>query len=389
MRKILIGLVAVAAMTLAMSNVYAEEYVVGGFEASGHVNTGFGFQYTGTIGGGAGGAAGLNRDAFTNFATATKDTEFGFILDEAELDLAKTFGENITARADLSFGVANLGSAANFALEQAYVTTNVALGNGLEFLVGRFDTPIGFEAVDRNDNDTITHSMLYNWYLRPRTTTGAKLYYAFNDMWDFHFYVVNDLMDTVAFNGNGTIMPSLGMRLGVMWGDEGSESTVGLSAAVGDETARVGNKIGRISWLTDVDFNIWATDAFAVGGEGIFRMDNAAAGTNDAMFGGGLVNLHYVFSDVWDGTLKYALLYQNNAAATALAGTAIYGAAGTVGCYAPVQGKALFHEIGIAGGYQITDGAKVKAEYRLDYTKYSGVAKNMAHAFVGMFAYEF
>mgnify|MGYP003342882864 CR=1 FL=1 len=43
-----------------------------------------------------------------------------------------------------------------FTLEQAYATANIPVGNGIEFMLGRFNTPIGFESVDVNENDTIT-----------------------------------------------------------------------------------------------------------------------------------------------------------------------------------------------------------------------------------------
>ena len=388
MKKLLL---VVAVLALAIGNAYAEEkYVAGGFEASGHINTGFGFSYVGSNGaaantGGAvalAGALGTGRDGWTGFEFGNKTKDFGFLLDEVELDLTKTYGENIKFRADLNFLSGVIGSAAYPAVEQAYVTANIAAGNGVELLFGRFEAPIGFEAIDRNDNDTVTRSAIFNFGIRPRTLTGMKLYYAFSDAVDLHFYVVNNLEDTLyaSFNTDANLTPSAGARLGYTWGDEGKENTVGLSVAAGPETKPAASgKLGNMSFLGDLDWNIWLTDAFALGGEGIFRLDGANTGTADAKLFGGLVNMNYVFSDVWDGTLKYALLSQNAYAATTA--RAAYSAM--------AAGKALFHEISAAGGYQITDGAKFVAEYRLDWTKYTGVAKNMSHAFLGNFAYTF
>lgn len=399
MKKFLFVLAAIAAISFAFGAQAEEKYVAGGFEASGHINTGFGFSHLGdNYLQNTGGAAGLVRDGWAGVQNAGSATDFGFLLDEVELNLTKTFGENIKFRSDIAFGDGNIGSTGigaggGLRIEQAYVTANIAVGNGVELLVGRFDAPIGFESVDRNENDTITRSSFFNAGIRPRTLTGAKFYYAFSDAVDWHFYIVNNLEDGlgVAFNGDGNIIPSAGTRVGYTWGEEGTESTVGLSVAAGPEALRAGKKTGRWSYLADLDWNFWATDAFAIGGEGIFRIDNSssAAGEKDAKFMAGLLNLHYVFSDVWDGTLKYALLRQNAFGSTALpTGAAAPGVAGTY--VGQASGKAYLHEIGAAGGYQITDGAKFGAEYRLDWSDYKAAAnKNFSHAFLGNFAYTF
>src|SRR3989338_6850567 len=98
MKKLLL---VVAVLALAIGNAYAEEkYVAGGFEASGHINTGFGFSYVGSNGaaantGGAvalAGALGTGRDGWTGFEFGNKTKDFGFLLDEVELDLKKTYG---------------------------------------------------------------------------------------------------------------------------------------------------------------------------------------------------------------------------------------------------------------------------------------------------------
>jgi hypothetical protein len=376
MKKLLVAVVAVATLAIAMGAHAEEKYVAGGFEASGHINTGFGFNYTGkdSIG------AGLPRDGW-NFEAGEKEPDFGFLLDEAEVDLTKTYGENIKFRLDLDFGYANAGSAAfTFSPEQAYVTANLALGNGIEMLVGKFNAPIGFEAVDRNDNDSITHSFIYNFNIRPSNLIGMKFYYAFSDAVDWHFYLVNNTWpDNSDFHADTSVIPTVGTRLGYSWGDEGTESTIGLSGLFGPEQQSGNRKYGRMAFLVDLDFNFWATDAFAIGGEGFFRQNDAAKGAADSRIFGGLINLHYVFSDVWDGTLKYAIGKPNNGAATMSA--ALNPGLAYV--------KGWYNEASLIGGYQITDGAKFKAEYRLDYTKFTGVPKNMAHAFIGQFEYAF
>lgn len=390
MKKLL--LVVMALSFIFMGTVNAEEkYVAGGFEASGHINTGFGFQYLGTgstngataaqIAAGAFSAPSLARDGWFGVQAGDKNKDFGFLLDEVELDLTKTFGENIRVRTDLSFTDTAIGSPAAYNLvEQAYVTANIAAGNGVEFLVGRFAAPIGYEGIDRNDNNTITRSVLFNYNLRPRTLTGAKFYYAFSDALDLHFYVANNLADDVhaAYNTDAVLLPAFGTRIGYTWGDEGKENTVGLSVAMSPEVAD-GGKMGDMSLLGDLDWNIWIGESFSVGGEGLFRQNSATSGATDTTLFGGILDLNYLFSDVWDGTLKYSALRVNNGAGNADA---------TV--HAPLLvAKAFLHEISAAGGYQIADGAKFKAEYKLNWTKYSAASKNVSHAFLGQFEYAF
>ncbi len=415
MKKLVIAIVAVAALALAFSVHAEEKYVGGGFEASGHIMTGFGFQYVGANSGAyAGSEAGLARDGWAGFNKGqflgnTKSKDFGFLVDNVELNLMKTFGENIKTRVDLLVGDQNLGAWDHvnngINLWQAYVTANIPVGNGLELLAGRFDAPMGYESAHRYQNNTITRSSIFNFGIRPWTLTGLKLYYAFSDAIDWHIYAVNNLEDQMGGNWrvDNSALPSFGTRVGYTWGEEGKQSTVGLSAAFGPEqkckscvAEAVGqsptSKIGRMSFLGDLDFNIWATDAFAIGGEGIFRQDDKASAPIDGLkaqkYFGGILDLHYVFSDVWDGTLKYSILYQTNGSNTSLGGLDSNTFLATI--YAPQQGgKAYFNEISLAGGYQITDGAKFNAEYRLDWSKYNGAPKNLSHSVLGMFAYSF
>lgn len=402
MKKLLAIVMTFAVMGFAASAM--AESTGGDFEITGHVNTGLGYQHmdsnAGTVTGSTRANPGILWGEYipSRFNAATggislgdpKGNVFEFFVDEIELDIAKSFGENIRLRADLDFGNLGVGSPVNngawgtgsFNVEQGYVTLNIPVGNGMEFLLGRFNAPIGFEAVDRNDNDTFSHSSIYQYGIRPRNLTGMKFYYAFSDMIDWHIYIVNNLRD--AIDGDRSNIPSFGTRVGFTWGEEGKQSTVGISGAAGPDI-RDDSKWGDWSYLADVDFNIWASDSFAIGGEGIFRIDDTPKNTLKGKYIGGILNLHYVFNDVWDGTLKYAYLldkrgganYGNNGVATTVAG------------HKTVDQNQI-HQIGLAGQYHITDGAKMQLEYRLDWTMPAGGrSKSITHGGVMSFAYEF
>jgi len=373
---------------IATSAQAQERYVAGGFEMAGHVMAGAGYQHHNnkaqtyfTTDGDIGYDAGV-MGKYLGTAPNNRSDHWSFFVDEVELDIMKSFGENVRLRADLDFGrVASSGrNSAAFVLEQAYATANIPVGNGIEFLMGRFNTPIGFESVDVIDNDTISKSVLVTG-LRPANTTGMKIYYAFSDLVDLHFYVVNTL--TQDSDVKISDVPSLGFRLGFNWGDEGSESTFGLSGGFGPES-RVSNK--HYTFLADIDLNWWITESFALGLEGLFRRDNAVTNTTGVVAGSnteymaGLLNLKYVFSDVWDGTLKYVFAKQFDPT-TMVAATFWSNLTGA---------EQSMHQISLAIGYMIADGAKMKIEPRFDIVNPAG-GGNTEYVFGGAlaFGYEF
>lgn len=448
--KKLFTLVMIAMMFGFASNVVAYD---GDFEISGHVNTGFGYQYNGakwsSVGLGAFTEEGMVpiRAGSQAIATANSKNDANSLaiayVGDIELDVTKTFGENIRLRADLDFVRQNsygYGSDVQFGagnymsdrlVEQAYATINIPVGYGLEFLVGRFNAPIGFEAYDNNDNDLPFHTYIFN-YLRPQNLTGIKFYYPFSDLIDLHFWIANNLRD-VAIGGLGGTgiqtgkLPAFGGRLGFTWGMEGQESTIGVSGGASSEAkalpgaGAVGtagpDKWGMWSYFGDLDFNIWVNDVFAIGGEGFYRRDGAPssskglAGGRNSLYFAGLLNLHYLFSDVWDGTLRYT--YANDYRGTALLfgvfPTGYRGAATLNGQPGASQfhrfagsamvWDAMFNQVDLGINYHVTDGAKIMMMYRFDLAKpkpvFGGAATayitkmSMAHTVAANFAYEF
>ena len=123
--KKLLSLVAIFGLFVAFNAQAEDNYVLGGFEASGHVVTGAGYQ-TLSKQGTAVGANDLNGNFpgvlgsyIDNSAAGTKslmkkDHELLFFVDEVELDLSKTFGENVRFRSDLDFGAAGTYSRSGF-----------------------------------------------------------------------------------------------------------------------------------------------------------------------------------------------------------------------------------------------------------------------------------
>lgn len=433
MRKFLVITLALVIASFS-ANAFAYD---GDFEMAGHINTGMGWVYQGSSLAGATGGIFVEENmvppdinTLASGKLSNKSTWL-FYVGDVELDIMKTFGENIRLRADIDFlragsnGFHN-GFQLNNMIEQAYVTVNIPVGYGMEFLVGRFNAPMGFEAVDNNDNDLPFHTLVYN-YIRPHNLTGAKFYYPFSDLIDLHVWISNNLRDA---QGGGVQqsgpIPAFGGRLGFTWGMEGQESTLGLSGVASSEVnhnvvgvvAVDNDKYGDWTYIADIDFNVWVNDVFAIGGEGIFRRDGAsqaakAVGGRNNWYYGGLLNMHYVFSDVWDGTLRYTYVHDVNGSpfnpngigpgastlslAPGVTGVAYNQLQRYLGSATGVD--AQWHQIDLGINYNITDGAKLMAMYRFEMilpdkgglpkTYPNGNKNGFTHSVAANFAYEF
>ncbi len=381
-------------MALAISlPAIAEESSAGGLEFSGNIDVVTGWQHDDNAA--IGDISGQLRD-FRGATAPNRDT-FNFYLDQVELDIQKSFGDKIRIRADLDFGRFLSGSQRNtdsgniggnnFELEQGYVTAGVLAG---EFSIGRFNAPVGYYLVDRADNPTISFSNIFN-FVTPTNVTGAKMYWAFGDHLDLNVYVMNQLFDCIQLGGaclvgpsgsGDSAVPSWGMRAGYNFGEEGKKSTIGLSYMGGPEQA--GNN-AHLDHLLDLDFSIKPTENLLLAGEGIYYQRNNLAGVNapNRKFAGGLLVVDYNFTDIWDLFFSYGYINDFHGVAT--------GA------------DQQIHNLLIGTGYDITDGAKMKLEYRVDIHAYdstpdaraalvppaNGDTTSLSHGIAAEFAYNF
>lgn len=380
------SLVLAGTSSLLANGTSAPAAAAEGLEISGNVDVITAYQHddkdaVATNLGGVGDVPGL-------VGTPNRDL-FAFVVDQVEIDLAKSFGENIRLRADIDFSdFADGGSRSGtdlLDLEQGYVTANLAAGNGIEFLIGKFNAPVGIESVDRNDNWLISYSPNYRW-LTPTNLTGAKIYYAFSDLVNWHLGVVNDLNG--AFGDSA--MPSVITQLNFNWGDEGKKNTVGIGGGAGPEvTNATGGENAHFDFYGDLDFVLAVTDSIKLAGEGTFRQsDSTSRGANQKAIAGQLA-LNYAASDVWDVTFRYGYEWDINPA-----GARGGSGASTTSLVVPSNWNGGFegtlHSGTIGTGYKITDGAKMKLEYRFDFAAVAGPAANSDyHSALAEFAYTF
>jgi hypothetical protein len=78
-----------------------------------------------------------------------------------------------------AFATQSSGTAADFAVKQAYVALHAPVGNGLDFKIGVWDTLIGYEVFQSGDNPNFTRS--YGYSMEPTTHTGLQMSYTFCD----------------------------------------------------------------------------------------------------------------------------------------------------------------------------------------------------------------
>lgn len=393
MKKLTILAVAVA-LTGLVTSIPAQAEESGMLEITGNIDTVTGWQRA-TAGKYLDPTAGILADSLA-FPVAGGTEQFGFFIDQFEVDVAKSYGENIRVRGDLDFfpftgaatpGRATLTGTADFVIEQSYATANIPAGNGWELLVGRFNSGIGLDPVDRNELATVSYSSVHRLLL-PHNVTGTRLGYNWSDNFRWETFVVNNLSD--ADNFVTSTIPSFGFNTIYTYGDEGNLSWWKFTGAGGPEQAVATNK--HWSFLGDLAVSHATSDAFRLGVEGVYRQDNAAAGaTDNDQFIAGTLQGTYAFSDIWDGTLRYGFTWDLD---TAVGGAAVAVANDT---FAPGLGGTLTnggtrHDFAVAAGYAIADGARFGLEGRFDLTNPSAAADGSTGQNLGLagtFAYNF
>jgi hypothetical protein len=85
----------------------------------------------------------------------------------------------------------NAGGSDSIFLEQAYVQFRLPYGNGIDFKVGKFVSPLGYEVIERPVNMNITYGNIFANNLVPRWHTGFLGSYRVNDIVDLKFGIAN------------------------------------------------------------------------------------------------------------------------------------------------------------------------------------------------------
>lgn len=220
-----------------------------------------------------------------------------FSLDQVELDIGKKLTEDLTLRADLNY-LAGTGSLAfDDIVEQGYITYTAPVGNGLEFTIGKFNAPIGFELLDPVDMYQFSHALVFDFGI-PTNLTGVMGAYAFADQVDLSLYVVNGWDNNTDNNGSKTV----GGRFGIT-PVEGIN--IGFSAISGPEVA---NNTEDKRTVLDVDLTVTMVERLTIGAEYNYGKEDKASLVvigDDAKWAGVLLMAHYDFTDRFGLTVRY------------------------------------------------------------------------------------
>ncbi len=130
-----------------------------------------------------------------------------FNFEQAELDLQRELSPQASVRADLEWvwdGEAWAG-----AVEQGWLAYRPQVLPRLTLTGGRFNAPIGFEALDPPDLQQVSHGLLFTW-ATPAYLTGAMATGDLGHGLELKAYAVNDW----DLNGESNASPTLGGRLG-------------------------------------------------------------------------------------------------------------------------------------------------------------------------------
>ncbi len=224
-----------------------------------------------------------------------------FGLDQVEVDIEKSIGENGSIRADLEWVSDGAGG---FALdaEQGYITFNPEFLGTVNLTFGKFNAPIGFELLDAPDMYQYSHALVFDNGL-PTNLSGAMFSSNLNESVDLSVYVCNGWDQNVDINTGKTAGGRLGYAAGENWAG-------GVSVIHGAN----GTAEGDFLTVFDVDLAVTSVEnltlgaEFNNGGEDITTFTdttNTTTETNTAKWMGFLLMAHYDFSDCWGITFRY------------------------------------------------------------------------------------
>lgn len=264
-------------------------------------------------------------------------------------------------------------------LHQAFVQFRAPVGNGIDFKVGKFGTPSGYEVIERPANLNISYGLLWQ-NLQPLSHTGILASYNLNDQVSFEAGVVNSdwnsadgvnitntagasnvgLIGSVnvkAKGGNANIKNTLtynpdGGR-NILANNNGPQAHAG-SAFLWDMWGNWAPKFANDKLLLGFNTDFGFYDEFAVG--------TNATRTNrkfDETFWGAAVYAKYQFTSVFSLAGRAEFIHNSQNAKFGNNGTPILGG--------PTQFTTTdLWSYTLTAGFNIWENMLLRAEYRID-----------------------
>lgn len=271
---------------------------------------------------------------------------FGTYVQKVELDMMKHFGDKVRFRADVSFGRAESGSySPGVTANHAYVNVRLTDRYNVQLRLGRFGLQPGYEPFRSYDNDSASWSILWRGNLYPPAATGAQLSADLTDTFSLYFVVANGTINDSIAKGNK--LPIFESSLVWTWGSDARPNQFVVTPYIGPESG--GNR--PLTYGGDVTLTLWELNRWKIGLEACYQRDNATALGVNTDYYAGLVNVRYDLTPNWYLLGKYVFAKQ-----TAM-GNGVLNLTGA---------EQNIHESLVGVGYQLTDSAKIKGEFRFD-----------------------
>ena len=271
---------------------------------------------------------------------------YGVFVQKVELDMMKRFGDRTRLRADISFGRAASGSYIDgLVASHAYVAVRLTDNYNVQLMLGRFGLQPGYEPFRSYDNDSLSWSILWRGNLYPPGTTGIQLSADLTDHFSLYVAAGNGMINDSLSKGN--TLPAFISSLVWTWGSDARPNQLVVTPWIGPESG--GNR--PLTYGGDFTLSLWGSERWKIGIEGCYQRDNATATGVNTDYAAGLLNVRYQFLPDWYVLGKYVFARQFAAG---------NGALNLTGA------KQNIHEALVAVGYQLTESAKLKGEFRFD-----------------------
>jgi hypothetical protein len=316
-----------------------------------------------------------------------------FALEQVEVDFEKNIGDTAGLRIDINHLNEEEVNGDNV-MEQGYAWVNLGPA---KFTFGKFNAPIGFELLDKNEMFQATHAMVFDYGI-PTNLVGAMIS-GEAGMIDYSLYVVNGWDN----NGDDNTDKTIGGRIGITPNEmlnvgisyiTGKENVSGSSAPAegghgeGEPAAGGAELVSAESGSTptanlsvvDIDFTINLGEHTFVGGEyniGTFEGESLVTHGDDATWTAFLIMIRHHYHNGAGITLRYEQFHDTEGARFG------NGVDETRTSYT------------ISPSYEIAEGFEALLEYR--YTKSDsdtfhdsdGNAKDNQSSFIAEMVYSF
>lgn len=233
-----------------------------------------------------------------------------FTMDLLQLEVSKETESGVGFYSVLDYGEtagliqSNWGGdlAHNFEVQQAYMTYNFGIGNGVEMKFGKFATLLGGEVIESPYNPNVSRSFMFG-YAIPFTHTGVLFSTALTDMVSLSAGVVNGWDNVVDTNDSKTFLGSLGLEVGdLAWtfnGVFGAENEDSGSSKTGVfDTVLTYTPMDNVDLLVNFDYGT-ASEALDSGDDADWTGLSGIVTLGGAMLDAGLEDWSFALRGEW------------------------------------------------------------------------------------------